>query len=479
MRPAHLWIQVLWTLLTAQHAHSSCHVVSMLGCFVDPVSPRVLEGWHDYDHENLPMNYDYCAQECHDRNFALAGVEDGQQCFCGNHMRPAAPAHSTRCNAPCRSNSSEICGGDNAINIFTYECVGPPTPGRPAEPPWLGNISPHLLALELPQVVTVEGTGFNVSHNGSAVCHWEPVGGTSWSAGGGAYTSILTVLNATHGTCTYVPIHGGPVVEGPGMLSVSLNGETFSNQLAFTFAAAVSVALGRFPYIAEPVGHVLLRSDARFLGGQQFNASATLPCVNKTWEWYHVDGGSDTVLQLDWSGVPPRIHNDIKISIVTLGGAVINRWRRFMRVPPPLAESAVEPVQLDHITAGLRVGGVPFMARGWYVDTMADGTLPSAGGLVALFGRLAKVDLLTNLTIAKYGPYPPVVNSFIVDIYGLSAEEQLHVLDGAQRFGVKLILTLNRMGIEEGLLSNESKRWIRENITNVKGHSCVDSAFYC
>lgn len=145
-----------------------------------------------------------------------------------------------------------------------------------------------------------------------------------------------------------------------------------------------------------------------------------------------------------------------------------------MRIAPPLSGSAIEPVQLDHVTAGLLVNGVPFMVRGWYVDAMANGTLPSAGGLVALFGRLAKVDLLTNLTIAKYGPYPPVVNSFIVDINELSAEEQLHVLDGAALYGVKLILTMNRMGIEGGLLSNESKRWIQANISNVKGHSCVE-----
>eukprot|EP01048_Picozoa_sp_COSAG05_P020114 COSAG05_NODE_3333_length_2145_cov_2.746334_2_plen_474_part_00 len=447
----------------------------MLGCFVDPINPRVLEGWHDYDHENAPMNYDYCAQDCHDHNFTLAGVEDGQQCFCGNHMRPPAPAHSTGCKAPCRSNSSQICGGDNAINIFTFSCVGPPTPGRPAAPPSLSKISPDLLALELPQIVSVEGTDLNVSHNGSAICHWEPVGGTSWSARGGSYTSDLIVLNATHATCNYVPIHGGPVIEGPGVLSISLNGETFSNPLAFTFAAAVSVALGRFPYIAEPVGLVLLRSDARFLSGQRFNVSATLPSANKTWAWHDVEGGSDIYLRLDWVGVPARIHNDIKISIATPGGTVINRWRRFMRVPPPAAGSIVEPVQLDHETAGLRVGGVPFMARGWYVDTMINGTLPSAGGLVALFGRLAKVDLLTNLTISKDGPYPPVVNSFIVSMTNLPATEQLRVLDGAQRYGVKLIFRMDRMGIDEGLLSNESMHWIRTNITNVKDHPCVDT----
>ena len=33
-------------------------------------------------------------QDCHDLNFTLAGVEDGQQCFCGDQMHPAAPARS-------------------------------------------------------------------------------------------------------------------------------------------------------------------------------------------------------------------------------------------------------------------------------------------------------------------------------------------------------------------------------------------------
>jgi hypothetical protein len=48
--------------------------------------------------------------------------------------------------------------------------------------------------------------------------------------------------------------------------------------------------------------------------------------------------------------------------------------------------------------------------------------------------------------------------------------EQLHVLDGAHRYGVKLILNLCRMGIDEGTLSNQSKEWIRSNITLVRNH---------
>ena len=44
------------------------------------------------------------------------------------------------CDAPCVSNHSETCGGDNAMNVFEFRCIGPPTPGRPAAPPRLGAV---------------------------------------------------------------------------------------------------------------------------------------------------------------------------------------------------------------------------------------------------------------------------------------------------------------------------------------------------
>ena len=46
----------------------------------------------------------------------------------------------------------------------------------------------------------------------------------------------------------------------------------------------------------------------------------------------------------------------------------------------------------------------------------------------------------------------------------------LHVLDGAHRFGVKLILSLCRMGIDGGTLSNQSKHEIRGNVSISKNH---------
>ena len=464
-------------LSAAPPALGVCSVTTMLGCFVDPDNARILSGWHDFGKPTGPMDYDYCAQDCHDLNFTLAGVEDGQQCFCGDAMHPAAPPRSSRCTAPCISNTSEKCGGDNAMTVYRFRCVGAPTPGRPAAPPTLGAISPRLLAVELQQAVTVEGRRLNSSHNSSAiaVCRWTPAGGASWSARGG-FVSNLTIINDTHGTCMYTPSSGGPVVGGPGGLSISSNGETFSNALDFTFANVASVAFGRFPYIDETEGQLLLDSDARFLGGRQLNVTAAVPAVpTKTWAWTAVQGGSGVTLPLDFDGVPARVHNDMMINISLSrddgGTTVITRWRRFMRVPPPAADSTVESVQLDAERAGLRVAGVPFLSRGWFVNTpYPNETTPNAGGLVALLGRLAKADLLNNVTVQTDGPYPPVVNSAIVTMVNWPVDQQLHVLDGAHRFGVKLILSLCRMGIDGGTLSNQSKHEIRGNVSISKNH---------
>ena len=65
-----------------------------------------------------------------------------------------------------------------------------------------------------------------------------------------------------------------------------------------------------------------------------------------------------------------QIHNDMAITITVHDGsgvrAVLNRTRRFHRVPLPPAGSSVQPVQVDHARQGLLVVGTrarPFLAK--------------------------------------------------------------------------------------------------------------------
>ncbi len=76
----------------------------------------------------------------------IAGVENGNNCFCANassprtHCGQALPASA--CAVPCNGNRSATCGGNMAVEIFNFECnascttipVGPPPPPHPKPP---------------------------------------------------------------------------------------------------------------------------------------------------------------------------------------------------------------------------------------------------------------------------------------------------------------------------------------------------------
>jgi len=61
------------------------------------------------------MTIEYCAQLC--SGYTYFGVQDGNQCFCGNSYG-AYGVSSGGCNMACAGNSGENCGGGWANNIF-------------------------------------------------------------------------------------------------------------------------------------------------------------------------------------------------------------------------------------------------------------------------------------------------------------------------------------------------------------------------
>jgi hypothetical protein len=66
-----------------------------------------------------------CATLCDSRNFTFAGLEFGEECFCGNgFVRPWLPSSpASECNTTCTGDSNQTCGGDYRIAIY-----GPPQP---------------------------------------------------------------------------------------------------------------------------------------------------------------------------------------------------------------------------------------------------------------------------------------------------------------------------------------------------------------
>ena len=89
-----------------------------LGCFPDSTSARVLP-----HHGRLP-NWPYtttiesCQAACGHQGHTYAGLEFGNECYCGdsfagNGLRPAS-----ECNMKCSGNSQQLCGAGDRIDVY-------------------------------------------------------------------------------------------------------------------------------------------------------------------------------------------------------------------------------------------------------------------------------------------------------------------------------------------------------------------------
>jgi len=119
--------------ITAGH----CVVTQALGCFKDAPSSRLLPYPGPRAHW-ATLTVSSCLQLCHDKAFTFAGVEDGNQCFCGNGTaHQPTPVAMSECNIPCESNATETCGGRGTIELMHFQCQGRPDPTPPpiAPPP--------------------------------------------------------------------------------------------------------------------------------------------------------------------------------------------------------------------------------------------------------------------------------------------------------------------------------------------------------
>ncbi|KAJ7348541.1 hypothetical protein DFH08DRAFT_698609, partial [Mycena albidolilacea] len=79
----------------------------------DSVQERVLH--HLVTLPNVTV--EACLDACIVDNYALAGLEFGHECYCGNSILYNYPQPPT-CTLPCTGNSSEICGGLESLTLY-------------------------------------------------------------------------------------------------------------------------------------------------------------------------------------------------------------------------------------------------------------------------------------------------------------------------------------------------------------------------
>lgn len=89
-----------------------------MGCYSEGSSGRSL-AWRQNQINATTMTVESCLFACKGGGFSFAGVEFGQECYCGVVLgNGTLPLSSTSCNMPCAGNSSETCGGRSTLNLY-------------------------------------------------------------------------------------------------------------------------------------------------------------------------------------------------------------------------------------------------------------------------------------------------------------------------------------------------------------------------
>ena len=63
------------------------------------------------------MTVHYCIKFCSDEGYKFAGLESGNECFCGNHA-PFISAPQRECHLNCSGNTTQICGGFWRMSVY-------------------------------------------------------------------------------------------------------------------------------------------------------------------------------------------------------------------------------------------------------------------------------------------------------------------------------------------------------------------------
>ena len=125
-------LRVLGLFSIVRCAYSwSCETAQEAGCYTDFTDgeTRTLSGLGPVmpsDGTSPATCVDLCARI----GFQLAGVEDHDQCFCGDAIHATAtPRPAAECQVMnCSGNEDQMCGDVNRIRIFNATCTGYPEP---------------------------------------------------------------------------------------------------------------------------------------------------------------------------------------------------------------------------------------------------------------------------------------------------------------------------------------------------------------
>ncbi|KAH8649429.1 hypothetical protein BGZ60DRAFT_499074 [Tricladium varicosporioides] len=96
---------------------STASLWAYAGCANDTSANRALGAVYTY---NSTMTVESCQTFCLSKNYPLAGLESGNQCFCDLELNFNSSIGRTGCTTPCIGKSSQICGGSRVLSVYNY-----------------------------------------------------------------------------------------------------------------------------------------------------------------------------------------------------------------------------------------------------------------------------------------------------------------------------------------------------------------------
>lgn len=90
---------------------------SSVGCYAEPSDgSRALNKSRTATPDMTPDN---CFNICGSSGFRYAGLEYGEECWCGNRLSTAAtPVDASHCNMNCSGDATRKCGGPEALDLY-------------------------------------------------------------------------------------------------------------------------------------------------------------------------------------------------------------------------------------------------------------------------------------------------------------------------------------------------------------------------
>ncbi|KAK4035257.1 hypothetical protein C8A01DRAFT_38277 [Parachaetomium inaequale] len=88
------------------------------GCYVEDPSLPILEQNMSPAGGDASLTIPKCKDSCYRRAYEFAGVQEGNQCWCGTYVGGEWARNQTDCNIPCTGDNKTFCGGKGLLSIF-------------------------------------------------------------------------------------------------------------------------------------------------------------------------------------------------------------------------------------------------------------------------------------------------------------------------------------------------------------------------